>query len=235
MSFPATADDFAVGRPADRAAGLPARMRFWLQAAMAQRPETSGKPSAPEKIDDACRADWQDVRSSLGGDEAGFERLVHRYQQPIAAYMWRFTRDRNCWEELVQEVFVEAYFSLGSYRAKAPLLHWLKKIATRTGYRWWKERSRRQRFEPLSVESWDRPVEPDCAERDAAEAAAVVHALLARMSPRDRLVLTLIHLEECSVAETAQLTGWSRTMVKVQAHRARKRLKALLEESEAER
>jgi RNA polymerase sigma-70 factor (ECF subfamily) len=46
---------------------------------------------------------------------------------------------------------------------------------------------------------------------------------------RDRLVLMLIYLEGCSVAEAAEATGWSRTMVKVQAHRARRRLRALLE------
>ena len=56
-----------------------------------------------------------------------------------------------------------------------------------------------------------------------------MHALLARLPPRDRLVLTLIYLDGCSVAEAAELTGWSQTMTKVQAHRARKKLKKLLE------
>jgi len=69
----------------------------------------------------------------------------------------------------------------------------------------------------------------------AEEAAAAVHAVLERMSVRDRLVLTLMYLEECSVAETARLTGWSQTMVKVQAHRARGRLKKLLQQGRTER
>lgn len=231
MSFPATADDFGVGRPAPCPAGLPARLRAWLEAAMASRPESPADAAASEAAGSSARDDWLDVRASIAGDGEAFERLVRRYQQPIADYMWRFTRDRLHWEELVQEVFVEAYLSLGSYRAKAPLLHWLKKIATRTGYRAWKERSRRP-VVGLPLEAWDRPIEPDRASEEAEEAAALVHALLARMSPRDRLVLTLMYLEECSVDQTARLTGWSRTMVKVQAHRARKRLKALLEEHE---
>jgi DNA-directed RNA polymerase specialized sigma24 family protein len=45
------------------------------------------------------------------------------------------------------------------------------------------------------------------------------------------MVLTLLYVEELSVAQTAEETGWSRTMVKVQAHRARKKLKKLLEAS----
>ena len=75
---------------------------------------------------DPADADWQDVQTSLEGESQAFERLVRRYQPPIAAYMWRFTRDRNQWEELVQEVFVEAYLSLRTYRARAPLLNWLR-------------------------------------------------------------------------------------------------------------
>ena len=45
------------------------------------------------------------------------------------------------------------------------------------------------------------------------------------------ILLTLLYLEELSVADAAERTGWSRTMVKVQAHRARKKLRALLEKT----
>ena len=36
-----------------------------------------------------------------------YERLMRRYQEPLAGYMWRFTRDRRERDELVQDVFVE--------------------------------------------------------------------------------------------------------------------------------
>ena len=43
------------------------------------------------------------------------------------------------------------------------------------------------------------------SQRDAAE---LVHHLLAQLSPRDRLVITLIHLESHSYEEAGRLTGW---------------------------
>ena len=43
-------------------------------------------------------------------------------------------------------------------------------------------------------------------------------------------MLTLLYWDDCTVAEAAELAGWTQTMVKVQAHRARKKLKRLLEE-----
>jgi RNA polymerase sigma-70 factor (ECF subfamily) len=55
-----------------------------------------------------------------------------------------------------------------------------------------------------------------------------VHRLVERLPPRDRAVIVLLHLEERSVAETAELLGWSRAMVKVQAWRARGRLRRML-------
>jgi RNA polymerase sigma-70 factor (ECF subfamily) len=57
----------------------------------------------------------------------------------------------------------------------------------------------------------------------------MLHRVLDRLSPRDRLVVTLLYLENHSVADTASLTGWSQAMVKVQAFRARSKLRKLLE------
>lgn len=183
-------------------------------------------------MDEADPLDWQDIRASLEGDGEAYARLIHRYQPAIAAYLWRFARDRQRCEELVHDVFVEAYLGLRKFRGDAPLLHWLRKIATRVGYRYWRQRARQRAETAAPLQAWDGAARADPDALDAAEAAAALHAVLRQMSPRDRLVLTLMYLEGCSVAEIAALSGWSATMVKVQAHRARARLKKLLAEAE---
>lgn len=172
--------------------------------------------------------DVEDIRRSRKGDSDAYQRLIERYQEHVAKIMWRFSRDLRVHEELVQDVFVEAYMALAGYRRKAPFAHWLARIATRIGYRYWKRKARRRETETFTLEQWDRmPAEP--VERmDPSRAAALVHRLLGRLRPRDRLVLTLRYLEGCDVAETAKRTGWTRSMVKVQTLRARKRLENLL-------
>jgi len=172
---------------------------------------------------DTSEQDWPDIQATLQGDGASYERIVGRHQQAIAAYLWRFTRDRQQWEELVQDTFVQAYLSLGSYAGRAPLEHWLKRIATRVGYRFWKQRDRRQREVSIVAET-DHVSDGTSDPTSAQEAAEVVHLLLAQLAPRDRLVMTLAYLEERSVAEISELTNWSTSMVKVQTFRARKRL-----------
>jgi RNA polymerase sigma-70 factor (ECF subfamily) len=177
--------------------------------------------------------DEADVQQARRGDPDAYRRLVERHQDYVAGILWRFSRDRQVHEELVQDTFVEAYLSLNTYHAKAPLAHWLARIATRVGYRYWKEKARQQKREPLHLDLWGRASEDDgiVSVLEPSRAAELLHELLGQLPPRDRLVLTLRYLDQCDVAQTAERTGWTRTMVKVQTMRARKRLRKLVERS----
>jgi RNA polymerase sigma-70 factor (ECF subfamily) len=200
-----------------------------LIAEVAPISESRNKTLAP------ATADLEDIWQARQGDNEAYRRLIERHQEHIGRILWRFTRDRQVHEELVQDAFVEAYLSLASYRGKAPLAHWLSRIATRVGYRYWKQTARQQRQETFSLREWDKIADETTEQRDSSRAAALMHQMLAQLPPRDRLVLTLRYLEECDVAETARRTGWTKTLVKVQASRARKKLKKLLIQSGKER
>jgi len=176
----------------------------------------------------------EDVRQSLQGDPEAYRRLIERHQEYIGRVLRRFSRDRRVHEELVQDVFVEAYLGLRRYRGKAPFAHWLARIATRVGYRYWKQVARQKKRESFTLEEWDQLPCDSAEDMDAGQAAALVHRLLGQLPPRDRLVLTLRYLEDCDVAETAQRTGWTKSMVKVQSRRARKKLEKLVTEAEKE-
>ena len=165
------------------------------------------------------------IQSTLNGDGSAYQKIVIHYQKMISGRMWKFTRDPTMHEELVQDVFVEAFFSLNSYRGKAPFEHWLQTIATRIGYRFWKSRRSSVR---LTDEQLGSLVSRDAnQEQSSEEAGELVHYLLEQLSDADRLVLTLISLEGCSIAEAARLTGWNQTLVKVRAYRARLKLEAI--------
>lgn len=180
-----------------------------------------------QKTNASIAAELEDVRLSRQGDSDAYTRLIKQHQPHVSRILWRFSRDRLVHEELVQDVFVEAYLSLGGYREKAPFGHWLSRIATRIGYRYWKQIARRHETESFSLAEWDQLPDKSPDEMDPGRAAEMLHRLLAQLRPRDRLVLTLRYLEGCDVNETARRTGWTRSMVKVQSLRARKRLEKL--------
>jgi RNA polymerase sigma-70 factor (ECF subfamily) len=184
--------------------------------------------SAPIRFDES-----DDIRRSHQGDSDAYRRLIERHQAHIGKLLWRFTRDKNYHEELVQETFVQAYFSLSTYKAAAPFEHWLTRIATRVGYRFWKQQDRHRHVDLLDNE-WDNLAKAETRDTEPQEAAELVHHLLSQLSPRDRLVLTLRYLEQCDVAETARRTGWSTAGVKVQTYRAKQKLKALAQKADIE-
>ncbi len=179
------------------------------------------------------KGDLDDVEKAREGDPDAYQRLIERHQSHVARILWRFSRDRTIHEELVQDVFVEAYLSLRTYRGQAPLEHWLARIATRVGYRFWKEKARQKETKTFSLAEWDQVAQDEgmIESLEADQAADLLHRLLEELPPRDRLVLMLRYLEGCDVAETARRTGWTKTMVKVQALRAREKLKKLVERS----
>lgn len=196
-----------------------------LVALMGEPARAEATRNVLSKPDDAVLVD---VRASLRGDAEGYARIIGRYQGVLGRRLARFAGDAATVEELVHDVFVEAYFSLGKYRGDAPLEHWLQRIATRVGYRYLK---RRRRTRTVSFDEQLHDQAAASVSAAATDAAEQVEAILEQLAPRDRLVLTLLYLESRSVAEAADLAGWSQTMVKVQAYRARKKVRKLLGKS----
>ncbi len=167
-----------------------------------------------ERLDEL---DWPLCRECVAGDGDACRRLLKRHEPRIARQMWRFSRDRSIHAELVQEVFVQAYLSLHRYRpTTVPLEHWLLRIATRVGYRFWSQQVRRRKTEPLGL---DIPA-PASGADDAAEAAQTLHKLLALLPAADRLVLTFMYFDDCNINEIADRTGWNPAMVKMRLYRA---------------
>lgn len=205
------------------ATAFPARPDLRLRlAALIGRGGAAFSMNATESASDsAVDLEADDVLKARKGDGEAFARIVRRYQHEVSLRLLRFSRDPLVHEELVQETFVQAFLALRGYRADAPLIHWLHRIAVRVGYRFWRELRSRPVHAALDAQTLPAPVPRETVQLDR---------VLERLSSRDRLVLTLVYLEDRSVQETAALTGWSQTMVKVQAYRARNRLRKLMEE-----
>jgi RNA polymerase sigma-70 factor (ECF subfamily) len=189
---------------------------------------TDDSVSTQAATNSSVALDRTDIARSLHGDQDAFRRLIERHQASVATTMWRFTRDRRLYEELVHNVFVEAFLNLGKYRGEGEFGGWLRKIAVRIGFQLWKEQTRLRARRTVRIDDCAEPQVAEPEPRRYAEQAEMVFGLLSELPPRDRLVLTLMYVEQKSVAECSEVTGWSRAMVKMQALRARRKLEKLL-------
>jgi RNA polymerase sigma-70 factor (ECF subfamily) len=171
-------------------------------------------------------------------DPGASQELVEHCQ----ALVWKLVRAHRSRsipdEDLFQEVFLKLFSRLDRYEPRdgIPFEHWLSRLAVRTCLDALRtERRRPQPADPPLSEAageWLETLRRDEASPPIDEVLAareLVDALLARLPPKDRLVLTLLDMEERSVAEVSAITGWSRTLVKVRAFRARRRLRAVVE------
>jgi len=173
--------------------------------------------SAPEAGRDEARL----VRDSLGGDSEAFARLVRLHERRVFRLVGRFFRRHEDVEDVAQEVFLTAWRKLRTYRAEAPFEHWLTRVCLNLCYE--RLRKRRPAEQPLDGESHLVAAGSDPT------AGLEAERLLANLEPADRFVLLLLYGEGWTVAEIAARLGWTQVNVKVRAHRARKKLRRLLE------
>ncbi len=180
------------------------------------------------------RTEAELIAAALKGDAASFEPLVAKYSPRVFATARRYARRESEVEDIVQEVWQKAFEKLSSFRGEAPFEHWLMRLAVRTCYDFLRghQRNRETTFSELTEAEgdWlDRFVtQPGSASDNADAARQLVARVLEQLSAPARLVITLLEIEERSVKEIAELTGWSIPLVKVRAFRARAEMKKIL-------
>jgi RNA polymerase sigma-70 factor (ECF subfamily) len=180
------------------------------------------------------------AKGAGGGDEAAFEEIVRRFSPRVFGVASRFFRQREAVEDAAQEVFLKAFSQIENFEGRGSLEGWLTRIATNTCLNLLRSERRRPQFDtsPLTEDETEW-LESHMSERAAAKhesderkrtAADLVDRVIGNLSPDDRLVLMLVDGEDNSVKEVAEMTGWTESKVKVQAFRARRRMRKAVDE-----
>jgi RNA polymerase sigma-70 factor (ECF subfamily) len=167
---------------------------------------------------------------------AARELVDHLYPLVIRIVRSHLPR-RVAEEDLAQEVFLKMFTRLDQYKGAVAFTHWVSRIAVTTCIDQLRAQKRRPEFRWADLSEQEAEVldsvmtsEGDVAVNDALAARELVYKLLGQLKPEDRLVLQLLDLEQRSVAEISEITGWNQSLVKVRAFRARGKLKKLFEE-----
>jgi RNA polymerase sigma-70 factor (ECF subfamily) len=180
------------------------------------------------------RSDAELIAEALRGQTESFELLVLKYQGKVFASARRYAPNPSEVEDIVQEVFIKAYSKLASFRGESPFEHWLMRLAVRTCYDHLRARQRKKEYSyselsPEQAEWLEHQAKAPQKDTESQEAVkALVDKALSQLSPASRLVITLLEIEDKSIKEISQITGWSLPLVKVRAFRARAEMKKIL-------
>lgn len=182
-----------------------------------------------DTMNELTRQDEMDlIKRCLQGEEEAYGVLVDRYKGLAYTLAYRMLGDGDSANDISQDSFVAAFRNLERFRGTSKFSTWLATIVLNKC----RDHLRgRMDFVPLDkiAEIKSSPA-PD-PERIASmhETGDAVQEALSRLSPRDREVLILKHIEELSYEELAVVLGAGVTALKVRAHRARERLREALE------
>lgn len=186
----------------------------------------------------SARDEDQLIRRSLAGDGDAFEGLVRRHSPRVFSIVGSFFRRRDMIDDIAQEVFAKAYFSLGTFTLGRSFEAWVAKITVNACYD--QLRAQRRRIEQqwahetqkedewFELQMFEVAQERHASAERQRDAAEIAERLLAKLDPEDRLVVVLIDRDGFSVKEVSEMTGWGQSKVKVRAFRARRVLRAAM-------
>ena len=163
-----------------------------------------------------------------------FARLVEQHREQAVRVAWRLTgEDRTTAEEVAQDAFLRAYSGLSSFRDESEMSTWFFRILVRQAANRRRWRGLRQRWGDLwgAMDEEGSQVEraPDAGVASADPALRDrIAAAMDRLSPGQRAIFTLVHLEGFTVREAAAIAAIAPGTAKSHLHRALKTLRAEL-------
>lgn len=176
------------------------------------------------------------VQRIQAGDTACFACLLDRYSSQIHSLIMKVVRSREDAEELTQDVFMKVFKHLSSFKGDSSFSTWIYRIAYNTAI----SETRRKKHEFLAIEEAQisnvsqEEVADALGQTNNEEQIKLLEAALERLPEEERFVILLFYMQEKSVEEVSQITGWTVSNVKTKLHRIRKKLFVLLKEMEVE-
>jgi RNA polymerase sigma-70 factor (ECF subfamily) len=172
------------------------------------------------------------------GDQRACAELVQRHSPALLALARRLLGCEQESDDAVQDAFLSAFRSIGSFAGGSKLGTWLHRIVVNACLMRLRNRSRRRElaghWPDFDEAGRDEPqTGPPHAHLEREEARQQVRACIDRLPAPYRAVIQLRDIEELDTDEAARALGTSRGVVKTRLHRARQALRALLEPARA--
>jgi RNA polymerase sigma-70 factor, ECF subfamily len=176
------------------------------------------------------------LRKLKAGDKAAFNELVMLYANRIINTCYRFLLDREDAEDISQEVFIEVFQSIKSFRGDSKLSTWIYRIAVTKSLDELKKRNRKKRIIALGkilhideVTNWIAGGQmPDKSILEKEKMKEVMQALN-NLPDNYRVAFTLSKIEGYTNSEIAEIMNTTIAAVESLVSRAKKKVSAELE------
>ena len=172
------------------------------------------------------------------GDLKSFRILVDEHQKKVLNTCYRFVRSREDAEDLTQEVFIEVYKSISSFRGESKISTWIYRIAVTKSLDFIRRKKRKKRFAILKSTFSGDTIEEDIPDNqnlnpggkiEEQERIRILNEALGSLPENQRTAFTLSKYDEMSYKEIAEILNTTVSSVESLIHRAKQNLKKRLQ------
>jgi RNA polymerase sigma-70 factor, ECF subfamily len=175
-----------------------------------------------------------DLVKTAAGNAAAFGRLVEAQQARVFGFLGRMGLDAATSEDIAQDTFLRVWRSARSFDPRRGAAStWVLTIARNLALTHLSRSSRRREIaddEAAAQTPCGAPNPLEAFERK--QQRARLDAVLERLAPADRSILAASYVEDLELAAIARIEGCSPGAAKVRLHRARAKLKQMLEQDD---
>lgn len=165
------------------------------------------------------------VKQVLSGSDSAFRLLISKYERLVVHMVARVVKDNMDREEICQDVFVKVHAKLGSFHFDSKLSTWIATIAYRMAVNFAKKR----KLDQVDLDEVSFKVSDQASVTEEKDLKVFIHGLVDQLPLNYKTVLTLFYLDGFSYPEIVEVTGMPEGTVKNYIHRARTKLKVIVE------
>ena len=143
-------------------------------------------------------------------DESAFKHLVEQYRNKVFGTVLNIVRDREEAEDSTQEVFIQVFESISSFKQEARLSTWIYRISVRKALDKVRRKKTRQKLHKWLP--WWMPQEriidediPFGISVESKEKMLILFKAMDSLPERQRVALTLIKIQGMTYEETSQV------------------------------
>ncbi len=170
------------------------------------------------------------LNAAAHGDESSFCLLYERHRDVVFRFAYRLLQSVELAEEITHDCFLSLIKKPALFDArKASLKTYLCAAARNQAYKRWNKSSPETSLEELSIEPQEAEFRSPLRQVIGAELSVIVQKAIAELPPLQREAVILFEFEDLSLAEIAVVVNADVGTVKSRLHRAREKLRILLE------
>ncbi len=167
------------------------------------------------------------VKQVLGGSDSAMRLLISKYERLVMHMVIRVVQDEMDREELCQDVFFKVYEKLSTFNFNSKLSTWIATIAFRSAVNF----AKKKKLDQVDLDEVSFKVGEEVDLTETEDTKKFIHKLVDQLPLNYKTVLTLFYLDGFSYPEIVEITGMPEGTVKNYIHRAKSKLKVLVEQS----